>query len=56
MIIAMPVPASYSVDFARGNAGPWSVKNTTQVVASRPVAANVSRIRPTAASAVLIDP
>ena len=30
-IIAIPVPASYSVDLARGSAGPWSVMNTTQV-------------------------
>lgn len=52
----MPVPASYSVDFARGNAGPWSVKNTTQVVASNPVSASVSSNRPTAASAALIAP
>ena len=37
--MAMPVPASYSVDLARGSAGPWSVMNTTQVVRSKPVAA-----------------
>ena len=56
MIIAIPVPASYSVDFARGKAAPWSVKKTTQVLASSPVSASVSSIRPTAASAVEIDP
>ena len=32
----MPVPASYSVDLARGSAGPWSVTNTTQVDAVQP--------------------
>ena len=29
--VAIPVPASYSVDLARGSAGPWSVMKTTQV-------------------------
>ena len=53
---AMPVPASYSVDLARGSAGPWSVMNTTQVVRSRPVRASVSSSCPTAASATVMEP
>ena len=37
MINAIPVPASYSVDLARGSAAPWSVRNTTQVFSASPV-------------------
>jgi len=52
----MPVPAVYNIDFARGNGSPWSLKNTTHVLASRPVSASVSSSRPTAASATVIAP
>ncbi len=55
-ISAIPVPASYSVDLARGSAGPWSVMKTTQVDSSSPVSSSVSSSRPTAASATEIDP